>query len=212
MPLEKIEKIKEGRFVAIWHITETLDELFGHISLNEKQVLELSSYKAQTKQLEWLTGRILVKMLAEKFDIKLYQIDKDENGKPLLPNESVEISLSHSYPYVAAIIDKTEPVGIDIEQPKEKLRTIAHKFLSDNEIGFIENDLIKLCLGWCAKETLYKIYSKRGLIFKEHLLLSPYSANLFGTISGTIMINGSVKSHKLDYIVTEDYVLTYNIS
>ncbi len=212
MPLDKIEQIKPSRLVGIWHITETLDQLLQLISLSDNQHKEMSLYKVDKKKLEWLSGRILIKLLAAQFDINFEGIVKDEHGKPSLINSKCEISLSHSYPYVAAIIDKTQDVGIDIEQPKEKLNKIAHRFLAKSELEFIKNDTIMLCKAWCAKETLYKIYGKRGLIFSENLLLETYDHAPTGTITGNIIVNGSTKKHNLEFRVTEDYVLTYNVS
>lgn len=212
MPLDKIEQINPSRLVGIWHISENLDQLRQLFVLNEQQEEELSLFKVDTKKLEWISARILIKLLAAQFNINLEGIEKDENGKPSLRGSTCEISLSHSFPYVAAIIDKSHDVGIDIEQPKEKLNKVAHRFLAQSELDFIKNDTVMLCKAWCAKETLYKIYGKRGLAFSENLILEPYDNSRFGTITGNVIVNGSTKKHKLEYKVTEDYVLTYNVS
>ena len=212
MPLDKIEQINPSRLVGIWHITENLDQLHQLILLSESQHEEMNLYKVNNKKLEWISARILIKLIAAQLGINFEGIVKDEHGKPSLKNSNCEISLSHSYPYVAAIIDKTDDVGIDIEQPKEKLKKIAHRFLAQAELNFTKDNTIMLCKAWCAKETLYKIYGKRGLIFSENLLLEPYDQTHSGIITGNIIVNGSAKKHKLEYKVTEDYVLTYNVS
>lgn len=212
MPLDKIEQINPSRLVGTWHITENLDRLLQLITLTERQQKEISLYKVDNKKLEWLSARILIKLMTAQFDFHFEGIEKDEHGKPRLKNCNYEISLSHSYPYVAAIIDKTKDVGIDIEQPKQKLQRVAHRFLSESELDFIKDDTLMLCKAWCAKETLYKIYGQRGLIFSENLLLEPYGHTNSGIITGNIIVNGSAKKHKLEYKVTEDYVLTYNVS
>lgn len=212
MPLDKIEQINPSRLVGIWHITENLDQLLQLITLTERQSEEMNLYKVDHKKLEWLSARILIKLMAAQFDINFEGIEKNEHGKPCLTKSPFEISLSHSYPYVAAIIDKTKDVGIDIEQPKEKLQKVAHRFLSTPELDFIKDDTLMLCKAWCAKETLYKIYGLRGLVFSENLLLEPYDHTSSGIITGNIIVNGSAKKYKLEYKVTEDYVLTYNVS
>ncbi|MTI39153.1 4'-phosphopantetheinyl transferase family protein [Fulvivirga lutimaris] len=212
MPLDKIEQINPSRLVGIWHISENLDQLLQLISLTEAQLAEMNLYKVDNKKLEWLSARILIKLMAAQFDSQFEGLIKDEHGKPSLRNSTYQISLSHSYPYVAAIIDKTKDVGIDIEQPKEKLQRVAHRFLSKTELEFIKDDTTMLCKAWCGKETLYKIYGQRGLIFSKNLLLEPYDHANSGTITGNIIVNGSTKKHKLEYKVTEDYVLTYNVS
>ena len=198
--------------MGIWHITENQDQLLQLITLSERQQEEMDLYKVDNKKLEWLSARILIKLMTAQFNITFEGITKDKHGKPSLRNSHCQISLSHSYPYVAAIIDTTEDVGIDIEQPKQKLQRVADRFLSKAELDFIKDDTVMLCKAWCAKETLYKIYGQRGLIFSENLLLEPYNDANSGTITGNIIVDGSTKNHKLEYKVTEDYVLTYNVS
>jgi 4'-phosphopantetheinyl transferase len=212
MPLVQIKQINPDRIIGIWHITEDVEKLMQSISLDQKQKDELSLFKVNTKKLEWLSARLLLNVVAAEMEIPFSTIEKDENGKPYIKGSEVELSLSHSYPYVAVIIDRKIDVGIDIEQPKEKLQVIASRFLCEKELAFIKNDVVKLCIAWCAKETLYKIYSKRGLVFKENLLLEDFDKNTTGIITGHINLNSSVKSYTLEYFVHEDYVITYNIS
>jgi 4'-phosphopantetheinyl transferase len=211
MPLINIEQINPSRLIGIWHITENLDELLQKLTPHSKYAIELDSYKVDSKKLEWAAARLTVKKLAEKMSLKYQGVDKNLDGKPLLAGSNIELSLTHSYPYVAAIIDMNQGVGIDLEQPKEKLKAIAHKFLSDQEQHFIKDNIKQLCVAWCAKETLYKIYSKKGLIFKDNLLIDPFEQKSNGIITGSIIANDSIKRHKLEYRVTDDYVLTFNI-
>ena len=212
MPLVQIKQINPDRIIGIWHITEDVDNLLQHISLDQKQKDELSLYKVNTKKLEWLSARILLKIIANEMGVHFSKILKDENGKPYMEESPVELSLSHSYPYVAVIIDRNIEVGIDIEQPREKLKTIASRFLCEKELEFIKTDVTKLCIAWCAKETLYKIYSKRGLVFKENLLIENFEKDTIGIITGHVNVNSTAKSYKLEYLVHDDYVISYNIS
>ncbi|HNP18302.1 MAG TPA: 4'-phosphopantetheinyl transferase superfamily protein [Fulvivirga sp.] len=209
MPLIKIEQIKPERYIGIWHITEHLEDLLTQLNPNQKYLPELEGFRIMSKKLEWAAARLTVKMLAAKMKIDYKGIDKNTDGKPVLAHSNVEISLTHSYPFVAAIIDRNINVGIDLEQPKEKLKAIAHKFLSEKELLFTNNDVVKLCIAWCAKETLYKMHSKRGLLFKENLLLEPYEPKSRGIITGSIIANDSIKSYNLEYRVEKDYILTF---
>jgi len=135
---------------------------------------------------------------------------RDENGKPCLIDSTAEVSLSHSFPYVAAIIDRSEPVGIDLEQPKDKLRKIAPRFLNDEELQFVGDDIKTICIHWCAKETLYKIYSQRGLPFREGMRIEPFELRDSDLFIGNILVNGSVKRYTLRYIIAADHILTFN--
>lgn len=207
MPLHKIDKISSTRTVAIWHITESEEPLSSHI--NSPCPNEI---KAPNKRLEWLASRALLYCISSELNFKFNGLSKDENGKPILIGLPYEISITHSFPYVAVIMDSKNEVGIDLEQPKEKIQRIAHKFCSKQELIFANEDPIMLCILWSAKEALYKIHSKKGLIFNEHLIVESFKRSGSGTIDAIIAINDYQKKVILQYIVTSDYVLVYNLN
>lgn len=212
MPLKKLEKISSTRLVAIWEITETEDTLHHLIDPRKDSLEDLDIMKVLNKKLEWLAARVLIKRMAQCLQINYDGLSKNEDGKPLLNQNNSELSITHSYPYVAAIIDQQAAVGIDLEQPKEKLIKIASKFCSEDELAFASGDVRQLCVLWSAKEALYKIYSKRGLIFNEHLIVTPFKLEPAGTITGSIAVNESIKSYKLHYTVNDNFVLVYNLN
>lgn len=211
MPIQEIKTLSNSRSVAIWHITEHYEALLKASTLSENELVFLKSFKSEVKRKEWLAGRLAIKGLIESIGIDYQGIKKTDYGKPLLIAQNGEISLSHSFPYVAVIYDSTDQVGIDLEQPTPKLRRIAKRFLSIQEQGFAGDSTTQLCICWCAKETLYKIYSLKGLIFKENLVLEPFKTAAKGIISGSIIVNNTEKKYNLQYIVNEHYVLTYNV-
>ncbi len=211
MPLTKIEQITASRSIALWSINETEVELLKQLNPADEERNKLLAFKHETKRLEWLSARLVVRKLASHMSIDYDGIFKNENGKPILKNASAELSISHSYPYVAAVIDYHLDVGIDIEQPKEKLKLIAHKFSSKKELEYSKNDITKLCVIWSAKEALYKIYSKKGLVFNDHMFIEPFELSSHGTITGHLNVTDCQKKYKLDYHVVGDYVLVYNI-
>ncbi len=204
MPLLKIQKSSKQSGWALWFITE-----------NENELVEASgdsidsSIVSYTKRLEWLAGRALIKSLVEQCGMEFYGLEKDEFGKPSLKNHTHFISLSHSYPYVAAQIDPAQEVGIDLEQPKEKLLTIAHRVLSHQELEDAGTDVIKHCVYWCAKEALYKSYGKRGLHFADHLHVAPFVLMRNGDLQGKIEKNGYSRELDLIYSIQPDYVLVH---
>lgn len=204
MPLLKIQKTNKHSGWALWFITEQESEL-SDVS-GEIVDLTIVSY---TKRLEWLAGRALVKTLVEHCGLEFHGINKDEFGKPFLRNHSYPISLSHSYPYVAAQIDSLHDVGIDLEQPKLKLLNIAQRVLSPTEFEDAGTDVVKHCIYWCAKEAMYKSYGKRGLHFSDHLLVAPFSLMRNGDLKGKIIANGKSKELELTYSVQPDYVLVH---
>lgn len=204
MPLVRSEMTGEGSAWGLWQITETEEELsFLALESCPDDII------APAKRKEFLAGRALIKTLAEKVGVQYSGIRKDEQGKPFLRDQSHEISLSHSSPYVAAQIDPREAVGIDIEQPKEKLLRVAPRVLSTTEENDAGNDIVKHCVYWCAKEAMYKLYGKRGLHFNNQLNLDPFVLKRSGDLQGYIRANGIPTMVSLGYVVKDDYVLVY---
>lgn len=212
MPINKLEKINADRLIGVWKITETENELIQSIDIQKDILDNISQTKALNKRLEWLASRVLIKQMGAELNLNYQGISKNTDGKPLLNKSTYELSITHSYPYVAAIIDKSKAVGIDLEQPKNKLLKVARKFCNDEELEYSNSNVNQLCILWSAKEALYKIYSKRGLIFKEHLLIDPFKLEPFGTITGYISVKEWRKSYNLHYSVTDDFVLVYNLN
>ncbi len=205
MPLLELDKILVGK-IALWCITE--DERFLANQANvEKCPDEIIS---KQKRLEWLSGRLLIRHIVETSGLSYKGIRKDEFGKPYLNDIDQHISLSHSYPYVAAQLHPHHSVGIDIEQPKDKLLKIAPRILDQTELKNAGENIVKHCVYWCAKEALYKVYGRRGLLFTNHLHVKPFELKERGDLEGWITIGSDKLFNQLHYIVTEDYVLVYS--
>jgi len=204
MPLVKMEKTAKQSGWAIWFVTETDEELESLCV--EECPPEIMRFQ---KKLEWMAGRVLIKTLVEQQGLVYQGLRKDEFGKPFLKEHSHQISLSHSFPYVAAQIDIQQAVGIDVEQPKQKLLKVAPRVMADYELADAGQDLLKHCVYWCAKEALYKTYGKRGLIFSNHLNVEPFTLRNSGELKGRIEDNGVEKKVTLCYSVQPFYVLVY---
>jgi 4'-phosphopantetheinyl transferase len=200
MPLHKIELTEYQCGWGVWNITESESEL----AENELCPSDISNV---VKRTEWYAGRMLMKNLVEKAGLIYHGMYKDDFGKPYLNDHPHHVSLSHSYPHVAAQLDLNHPVGIDIEQPKAKLLKIAPRIFSAGELKDAGTGLSKNCIYWCAKESLYKIYGQRGLSFMEHLLVLPFVPANSGELQGRISVDGQVLSYLLIYEVNSDFVL-----
>ena len=102
-----------------------------------------------------------------KVIIGLLEIDKgkqadNEDGKPMV--EGYHISITHTIGYVAVILSRNYEVGIDIEYFSNRVNRIASRFLRCDEI--FTNTLDTLT-AWCAKETIYKLFSSEHLALQE---------------------------------------------
>ena len=204
MPLQKIQSLGKGQAWALWHIVESESELA--YTAMESCPDEIQS---PLKRLEWLAARALMRMMLEGIGLVYSGLQKNEFGKPFLKGHSLHISLSHSYPHVLAQIDKHQEVGVDLEQPKEKLRTIAHRVFSKEEVNDAADDIVKLCIYWCAKEALYKIYGKRNLLFTDHLRVMPFTLAQSGSLLGKIRLPENEMINHLRYIVKEEFVMVF---
>lgn len=204
MPLQELNSFKNGK-IALWHITEDEPELSKMLKLEACP----ENIVSPLKRLEWICGRLLLQHLVNSSGLQYQGVLKDEYGKPFLKNTDYHISLSHSYPYVAAQFHYGSSVGIDIEQPKEKLLKIAPRILDKDELENAGTDIVKHCIYWCAKEALYKVYGRRGLLFTRHLHLKPFELTEAGDLQGWIETNGNQILVDLYYIVTKDYVLVH---
>ncbi len=204
MPLHKIEWTGHQCGWALWHITESEATL---ATLAQPEVCP-ENIVSPSKRLEWLGGRILLKTLAEKAGLSYQGLLKDEFGKPSLDQYSHHISLSHSYPYVAAQID-FQAVGIDVEQPKDKLLRIAPRVFNPIELKDAGTNITKNCVYWCAKEALYKIHGQGAISFSKNLKIEPFVLERMGYLHGNILINSKDRLIDLKYAVEIDFVLVY---
>ncbi len=206
MPLENVHHGETCTW-ALWKIVESESQLAIELDPHENVPEQITNAQ---KRLEYLAGRILLKKLLELWQEEFRGLSKDEFGKPHLIRHSYPISLTHSYPYVAAVIDPSRPVGIDLEQPKEKLLRVAPRVLHLEERADAGTDIIKHCIYWCAKEALIKIHGKKDLVLAENLRIRPFSMQKQGELIGRIIVNTSETAIPLKYVVFADYVVVVN--
>src|SRR6185295_10672061 len=107
MPILKLQTEGKDQAWAYWQILESEAEL----SYLAQQTCPDEIVFPQ-KRLEWLAGRALIRKLAENCGLEYTGLRKDEFGKPFLKNHPHHISLSHSFPMVAAQIALNFPVGV----------------------------------------------------------------------------------------------------
>ena len=210
MPLvEKKYFYRSNLSWGLWHITETLEELVEIIDLNYVDASYLEKIGHDKKKKEFLAGRIVLKQLLEYYDLPYKGVIKDDILKPYLLGSKHNVSISHSHDYATAVIDPENKTAIDIELVSDKLLVLAPKFLTDEEMAFCGNDLQKITFIWCAKETLYKIYHGRGLIFKEHLFVRTCPDGNEGMMATEISIGSQKWMYQMHYLVRDGYVITF---
>ncbi len=206
MPLQKIED-NHGNPWGLWKIEEDETQLEA-VAASVERIPE--AIRHPHKRLEWYAARVLVKKLMQRCGLTFQGIVKDAFGKPFPAGSSYQLSLSHSYPHVAAYLHATESVGIDIEPPRSSLITIAPRILHPSELAFAGDDVNTHCVIWCAKEVLVKVHGRKDLIFSKNLRISPFSINSKGYFSGSIIVGSNETRVRLYYEMQPAFALVLN--
>lgn len=205
------KNISEQCIVTLWKIEEDADFFLKYLHLKKDDLEVYSNATHPIKQLEWLASRTCVKYTVEQLEHNYQGIEKDEFNNPYLSKVQGFVSLSHTSNYAVAVVSLEEEVGIDIERISNKLSRVAHKFLSEPERLDAGDDLLKMCIYWCAKESLYKWYGKKNLSFKDNIFIEPFEGNPT-IVKGEIFIDGILKTeHELEVFYVEDYVVTVTV-
>ena len=207
MPLYKTINFSSTTQILVWEITESYEQLFDEVQLNEKNLLRLSGMKSQLHQRAFLSVRKLLQE-AGYSDFDLYY---DESGKPHLKDGKF-ISISHSHE-LSAIIISDQKTGIDIEMQREKIIRIADKFVNNKELhrlkSFDDQDYIKkLTVKWGAKEAIFKIRNEPGISFKDHIQVNSFEIRDKKT-TALLEIENTKQQFSIYFEEIENFTLVY---
>ena len=206
MPLYKTLTIDASTKLLIWKIEEPLAVLLKGTVLTKSSRTRLDSMKSELHQKGFLSVRHLLKEAGYSDNDLFY----DEFGKPYL-KDGKHISITHSYTFSGIIISDVVPVGIDIEKQRDKILKIAHKFTPFEEYKTIANHdalISKLTIVWGAKESLYKIYGKKKLLFLHHIFIKDFNFSDEKTI-GKIRYEGEVSSYTIHFLEFEGFTCVF---
>jgi phosphopantetheinyl transferase len=216
MPLLNVYK---SPLVGIWKIRESWQELFDSLINKDAYFPDLEKLQADKRKQEWLATRLLLQHLAGRDTCLRYQ----KNGAPFLPDGKYYISISHTPGFAAVLLSNSPHPGIDIEYPSERAWRLREKYMNENELTFIlslchqkrsdenniptsETEIATLC--WCAKETAYKALGETEVDFSEHLCIEPFRPAKEGILILNERRTEQKRRFKINYRVTEDFILT----
>lgn len=214
MALHLVKNIGKQGKIGLWLIRESVEELLRIKSFSKEDVDQIHSFSNPSRRKEWLVSRILIDELIDMNNTRIYY---DEYNKPFLKIPDRHISISHSHELQAVMLD-SKPTGVDIEWMQPKIIGIKSKFMSAAELRMLgdENIVEKLTLCWCVKESLYKYYGKKKLVFREHLTIHPFTYSTEGKITADISTNEFKEQHELRYetisIGEHRFMLTYIVN
>ncbi len=206
MLIEK-ETVEQGAILALWKITETVDELLDALDLDPFVIAEIAQFTSEKRKLEYLAVRVMLReVLGEKKTI-VY----DPNGSPRLQDGSYNISVTHTGSYAAIILHPTLRLGIDIERISDRVVRVQSKFLSKRELESIDQPTAKthLALLWSAKEALYKIVQQAEVDFTRHFSVAPFVPRLSGSMLAHETRTAAAEQFELSYRVYPEFVLVW---
>ncbi len=143
--------------------------------LSYEEISTINGFKALKKQVEWISGRYLIKQMMQQLFLRNTSLDQitfsyHDQGAPFLTTHpDLPVSLSHSNDYTASACckDPKKTLGIDIEKITKKPDANFMKIaFTKNEILNLKNDAAQIFKNWTIKEAYLK-YIKKG--FNESL-------------------------------------------
>jgi len=197
--------------IGIWRVEESIEDLEARLQLNQLEFDFYNSLNKGKRNLHWLGSRVLLRTLINTSDF--IEVNEDEHGKPVLINFDYEMSITHSYDYASVIISKKR-VGIDIEKIKPVIVKIATKFLNEEELTHFdsfENEIEKLYVYWCTKESIFKLNGKKHLHFKDNIMIEPFDYRKEGTLKASIIDYKHNGRFNVRYEKFDGYMFTYVI-
>jgi len=213
VPLHSLSSVSHTCLLGLWHLTESADELWPALPAQAHYLARFPDGRDVLRARQWLAGRVLVHQLLRELNDAPATLANDVNGRPYLQElPDFGVSLSHSGEWVAAVVSTQAAVGTDIELVRTKAQKLARRFLSETEQANAGDDAVKYSLYWSAKETLYKLHNRRGLVFKEQLLLDPFELREAGVLTGHLLLENFRSQHQIHYSYpSPGYVLTYAV-
>ncbi|PKV66534.1 4'-phosphopantetheinyl transferase superfamily protein [Pontibacter ramchanderi] len=210
MPLLHTRELDAHTLLGVWLLDEEPAALRALLPahLIPDESLQLAHPR---RQREWLASRTLTYQLLQHFTDKPLPLLRDPTGKPMFDGAHFQLSITHSPRMAAVILSEKYEVGIDIELVSAKALRVADKFLTDREKVFTADDEQQTCLYWSAKETLYKMYSQKRLIFKENLLVEPPQGSENNLLLGHVITDNFSKLYQIHHEVLHNHVLTYSV-
>lgn len=209
MPLVEIRKLRSANFLGVWRINEAEEYFHSELLLDQDELNFLGSINHESRRKQWLASRLLIrKIINPKGQILM---EWDSFGKPVIVNYDFEVSISHCKDMVAVIVGDKKS-GIDIEKKTDRILRIAHKFVRQDELDFIEKakEADYYLTIWAAKETMFKYMGGGGIDFKEHMRVWPFAMQNSGEFSMSFL-KGEEMAIKLSFEWIEDHILTYSI-
>ena len=208
MALYLRKKLDNKAEIAVWHVTESEEELLSLTSVPNDELEEISLFRSESQRRQKLAVRALIN---EVFEDKMY-LNHHDNGQPYLENCATNISITHTDNYVAIIIHDEEEVGIDVESLDRDFSVVEKKALSEDEIDDLEKDRRneQLAIYWCAKEAIFKRMSQNRVVYAEQIEVEKFNVRKEGELEATFIHKDEHEEEfDLEYMIFDRHVLVW---
>ena len=177
------------------------------IRLNPEELNKYRSITNDVRKCEFLSIRKTIQAIYDENEFISYS----SNGKPNLAISGHKISISHSKGLLGILIHPEFEVGIDLQHQTPKIIKIHKRFMSPKELENSKGDEWQLLTHWCAKEALYKYYSKGNVEFSSNLFLEAFTLHKSGKLKGRVMMPDMEKEIPLGYEIIDDTMVVYTL-
>lgn len=197
--------------LAVWNVEEDIETLLSMLPDSEHVCTEADKrFRSDTRKKEWIAVRVLLYSMLHRQT----KIEYAENGAPLLLEEDMNISISHTsrnadgrnVMYVAVALSRNHKVGIDIECLSKRVVKVKERFVGNEEKA---ETLTSLLLHWSAKESAFKVLSTEGVDFIRHLHIEPFEEANEGSFVLTESKTDKKCRMNVMYKIFDNFILTF---
>jgi 4'-phosphopantetheinyl transferase len=207
MPLFLRQDILNNGQMAVWHITESAEELLNLLPQSLQEEGLRTPIKNEQLFKQRLASRLLIAHLLPQTSILL---GKQGDKRTHLLSPHLHLSISHAGDYAAVIISSV-PVGIDIEVIHPRIQKIASRFMHPTEWEYLQHpeDFKTLMFIWSVKEAVFKMANISGLDFQTQILCKPFNLKNEGKIEVELHTLANVRLLQLTYSIWGDMILVF---
>lgn len=197
----------QSRLIIVELDLKIIDHLYD-IRLTPEELNKYRQISNPKRKCEFLSIRKTIQFIYDDEEHIVYT----QHGKPNLAISGHKISISHSQGLLGILLHPTIEVGLDLQHATPKIFRIKNRFLSLKELDDTHNNEWQMLTYWCAKEALYKFYSKGNVEFNVNLRIDPFELENEGFFTGHIHMPDMNTEIPLGYQRIDDTMAVYTIA
>jgi len=185
-----------------------LEELLYTLQPVDHILQSYNLHQLEKRKKEFCITQLLLRELTDEPQ----EINKNKDGKPSLVKLPYKISISHADVYSAVMLTEHKECGVDVEIVAPRIKRVANKFVSEYENMYVTKTRKSsyYTIIWCVKEALYKWYAKKGLDFKQNMIIHPFTMQQSGgPVYFEFVKNGKSVTHIAQYRLFNRHIIAW---